>query len=191
MLSRFRGRISSAHVLALIALFVALGGSAYALKKNSVKSKNIKDETIQSKDIKDGGVASSDVLAATLGSGDLADGSVSGPKIAAKVISSSKLGTITERSEAVAIEDDASPFERNEVDCNDGEQAISGSVAPIITDDEDELLVAESNYDPAGGAPPNDTGWIFGLGNLDDATGYGDADNSAIAVTEEVLCLEA
>src|SRR5262249_32911610 len=141
MLSRFRGRISSAHVLALIALFVALGGSAYALKKNSVKSKNIKDETIQSKDIKDGGVASSDVLDGALGSGDLADGSVTGSKIAAKVVGTSKWGTITERSEAYTIEDDATPYERQEVDCNDGEQAVAGSVSPTITVDDQETYI--------------------------------------------------
>ena len=45
MFSRLRRHIGSAHVIALIALFVALGGSAYAalnLPKNSVGAKQLK-----------------------------------------------------------------------------------------------------------------------------------------------------
>ena len=45
MFSRLRHHIGSAHVIALIALFVALGGSAYAafgLPKNSVGAKQLK-----------------------------------------------------------------------------------------------------------------------------------------------------
>jgi len=43
---------SPALVIALVALFVALGGSAYALSRNSVKSKNIKNGAVTTKKIK-------------------------------------------------------------------------------------------------------------------------------------------
>jgi hypothetical protein len=199
MLSTIRSRFSSAHVIAIIALFVALSGTALALKKNSVKSKNIKNETVQSKDIKNGDVASVDLTDGDVSSVDikdedvsavdLKDGDVGSAELGANVVLSSELGTITERTEAFSIADDATPHERQEVDCLDNEQAIGGDVSPSILSDDDELMITESNYDPNGGAPANDTGWIFGLANLDDTTGYGNADNTAITGSITVLCL--
>jgi hypothetical protein len=49
-------RPSPAMIVAVLALFVALGGSAYALKKNSVKTKNIKNNAVKTKKIADGAV---------------------------------------------------------------------------------------------------------------------------------------
>src|SRR5262249_23468328 len=54
-----RLRPSPAMIVALIALFVALGGSAYALKKNSVKTKNIKNNAVKTKKIADGAITTS------------------------------------------------------------------------------------------------------------------------------------
>lgn len=70
-------------VISLIALFVALGGTALAanLAKNSVKSKHIKDGQVKSGDLADGGVATI----------DLADGSVSTPKIADNAVTGAKI----------------------------------------------------------------------------------------------------
>lgn len=59
MLARILRRVSSAHVIACVALFAALSGGAYAaatigagdIKKNAVRSKAIKDRSIQYKDI--------------------------------------------------------------------------------------------------------------------------------------------
>src|SRR5215203_3018899 len=69
MISKLRGRISSAHVIALAALFVALGGSAFAaarigtndikkgavtkqkLHKNAVNSKKVSKNSLNGKDI--------------------------------------------------------------------------------------------------------------------------------------------
>jgi hypothetical protein len=58
----FRRRFGSAHVIALVALFVALGGTTWAathLGKNSVKAKNIKKNAVTTKKIKDGAVVES------------------------------------------------------------------------------------------------------------------------------------
>ncbi len=52
MLTRLRSRLTYANVVATIALFVALGGGAYAvlkLPKNSVKSKQIKNGQVKNK----------------------------------------------------------------------------------------------------------------------------------------------
>lgn len=54
-------RPSAALVLACIALFVALGGGAYAVSKASINGKKIKKGTITSKQIKDKSVAGKDL----------------------------------------------------------------------------------------------------------------------------------
>jgi hypothetical protein len=73
MIRTIRSRVSSAHVLGLIALFVALAGTAWALEKDSVKSRHIVDNKVKSKDLKDGkAVKSEDAIDGSLASVDLA-----------------------------------------------------------------------------------------------------------------------
>jgi hypothetical protein len=74
VIRRIRSRITSAHVLAATALFVALGGSAVAATfgNNSVKSRHIVDNKVKHKDLKDGkAVRSEEVVDASLQSADL------------------------------------------------------------------------------------------------------------------------
>jgi len=58
-----RRRLSSAHIISFIALFVALGGGAYAAiaAKNTVNSKSVVDGSLKSIDVKDGNLAGVDV----------------------------------------------------------------------------------------------------------------------------------
>jgi hypothetical protein len=58
LLQRFAKRLSYANVMATIALFIAIGGGAYAagLAKDSVKSKHIKDGEVKSQDLADAAV---------------------------------------------------------------------------------------------------------------------------------------
>lgn len=61
--------LSFSNVVAVFALFIALGGSAYAVKtaqKDSVTSKSIKNEAIKSKDVKDGALTAGDIDISTL-----------------------------------------------------------------------------------------------------------------------------
>jgi hypothetical protein len=60
-LSGALGRLSYAKVAATLALFVALGGTAWALGINSVKSKHIAPNAVRSSDIKDGAVKTGDL----------------------------------------------------------------------------------------------------------------------------------
>jgi hypothetical protein len=71
-------RPSPATLISLIALFVALSGSAYAaLSKDSVGSKQVKDESLVSKDLKDGkAVAAADVVDDSLTGKDLDEGTL-------------------------------------------------------------------------------------------------------------------
>ena len=66
MLPKLRDRLTYANVMATLAMFVALGGGAYALSTDSVKSKHIVDDQVKSKDVKDGDLTGEDVAPASL-----------------------------------------------------------------------------------------------------------------------------
>lgn len=71
-----RRHISYANVMSTIAVFLALGlGGAWAadqLAKNSVKSKQVKNESLKSKDLKDGkAVTGADIKDESVGSADV------------------------------------------------------------------------------------------------------------------------
>ena len=61
-----RERLSFANVMSVLALFVALGGSAYALKKNSVASKQLKDNGVKNVDLANDAVTSQKVADGSL-----------------------------------------------------------------------------------------------------------------------------
>lgn len=86
-------RPTASMVVAMIALFVALGGGAYAATaaKNSVASKSIKNNQVKTIDIKDGSVRSTDILDGDVQSADLADGSVVASKIAADSVDGQRI----------------------------------------------------------------------------------------------------
>jgi hypothetical protein len=71
LLSKFRSRLSTAHLIALVALFFAIGGPSFAA--NAVKSaahlitgKQIKDSSITTKDVKNGSLLKKDFKAGQL-----------------------------------------------------------------------------------------------------------------------------
>lgn len=81
-LASVRKHITLANCLAITALFVALGGVAWAaLPKNSVTSRSIKDNQIQSRDIKNGAVNGVDVRDGNLTGTDIADRTVTGADV--------------------------------------------------------------------------------------------------------------
>ena len=71
------------NILGLIAIFLAIGGVGYAagLKKNSVKSKQIKDGQVRTVDIAGGAVDASRLAAGAVGAAAVADGSLTGAEI--------------------------------------------------------------------------------------------------------------
>ena len=83
------GRISSAHLIATIALVVALGGSAYAVSKapkNSVTSKSVVNGSLRGKDVKPGSITAAQVADESLTGADVSEQSL------AQVPDSAKLG---------------------------------------------------------------------------------------------------
>jgi hypothetical protein len=67
---------SPAMVVALLALIVALGGSAFATGYVITKSSQIKDGVITASDVKNGSLASSDIKDSSLTGTDVKDGSL-------------------------------------------------------------------------------------------------------------------
>jgi hypothetical protein len=85
-------RFNSAHVIALLALFVAMGSSAYAvklkLKANSVKTKTIKNRAVTTDKLADGAVTNP----------KLADGAVTSGKIGGGQVGKAQLAPLTWQS---------------------------------------------------------------------------------------------
>jgi hypothetical protein len=74
MLSRIRGRVGSAHLLAVIALVLAISGTAIALPgRNSVNGQDIKNGAIKSLDVRDNNIRGTDIKESTLASVPSAD----------------------------------------------------------------------------------------------------------------------
>ena len=82
MLSRLRSyRPSHGTVVAYLALFVALGGTSYAVSTGSIGSRAIKNNSVRSKDIRNNQVRSRDVRNRTLLSKDFKAGQLpAGPQ---------------------------------------------------------------------------------------------------------------
>jgi hypothetical protein len=76
-------RLSISNALSLVAIFIALGAGAYAagLKKNSVKSKQIKDGAVATKDFGDGAVTGPKIADGSIGGEQVADGSLTGADV--------------------------------------------------------------------------------------------------------------
>jgi hypothetical protein len=81
MMSRLRKRLTYANVIASLALFLAMGGTGYALSlpKNSVGTKQIKRSAVTSKKIKNGSLVSKDFKAGQLPAGPQGPAGARGP----------------------------------------------------------------------------------------------------------------
>ena len=106
MISKILARLSYANVIATLALFLALGGTAYAagtigsgaiidnsirsedIRNGAVKSIDVSNGTIASGDILDGTVASGDILDDTIVSGDISDGTIASGDISDDTVAS-------------------------------------------------------------------------------------------------------
>jgi hypothetical protein len=106
--------LSFANVTSALALFVALGGTAWALEANSVRSRHIVDDTIRSVDLQDGnGVMGVDVVADSLTSTEIAGDGVGAEEVGPDAVGYSELSAATfnadiaEQGTAFGIPNDA------------------------------------------------------------------------------------
>jgi len=132
-----RSRFTSAHLIALLALFVALGGSAYAvhLRKGAVKTRNIRNgAVIESKlangavtdpKIAAGAVTSAKIAAGAVTSAKIAAGAVTGANLAAGAVGANGVGRILVRSASKPLSDGGAAAAI--ATCAPGERLIGGS----------------------------------------------------------------
>jgi hypothetical protein len=145
-----RARLTYANVIATIALFLALGGSAYAVTagKNTVKSKSIAK----------GAVKTSDIANKAVSSKKLKPGAVPTNAIAANSINADKLGSVVTRKATTALTDGTTNTAT--VFCKPGEQLLGGGSSIGAGDifESASTPVQVNNHDPEEGAPAQ--GWL-------------------------------
>lgn len=86
-----RWQPSPSLVVSFVALFVALSGTALALKANSVGSKHIRDGAVKRAHVRDGAIDSSKVLDESLGAADIGADAVGGSEIATDAVGSGEI----------------------------------------------------------------------------------------------------
>lgn len=104
-MNKLKRHLSVANVLSCVALFVALGGSAFAavkLQANQVKAVNIARQAVTNAKIKTQAVTSGKIKNGGVVNADLGAGAVSNPKLANGAVSSSKLAKEAVTSNALA-----------------------------------------------------------------------------------------
>jgi hypothetical protein len=180
-----RLRPSPALVIAMIALFISLGGVSYGLARNSVDSREIKNGTVSSRDLKNNSVTSRDVKNGSLVTGDFKAGSIpAGPAGPAGppgadgrpgVDGQDGFGTLS-YSFGVAVNASGPPVRRlapgeefqGAVPCAPGTFPTGGDVIafetanPDVLVPEDEYLVASAYSIDDAGTPD---GWFAALFN--------------------------
>ena len=81
-MKRFIRLPSPAMIVASVALFVALGGTSYAVATGSIDSREIKNGTIVEKDVKKSGLEGSDIKDGALAARDVKAGSLTADRFA-------------------------------------------------------------------------------------------------------------
>jgi hypothetical protein len=66
-----RKHVTFANVMSLVAVFIALGGSAVALRANSVGSRQIKDDAVKGRHVADGKIKGKDLKERAVGTREL------------------------------------------------------------------------------------------------------------------------
>jgi hypothetical protein len=74
MPAKVRSRLSYSNVMATVAVFIALGGTSYAVATGSIGSREIHNNSVRSKDLRNNDVRGRDVRNATIGTRDVANG---------------------------------------------------------------------------------------------------------------------
>ena len=76
-----RRRPSPAMVIALIALFIAMGGVSYGVATGSIDGREIKNNTVKSGDLRNNDIRGKDIRTGTIGGSDVASNTLKGADI--------------------------------------------------------------------------------------------------------------
>lgn len=98
-MSRVTERLTFANVMSVVAVFIAIGGGAYAagLAKDSVKSKQIAANAVKQSELASNAVSNPKIAAAAVTTDKIANGSVTTAKIADGSVATAKIadGSVT------------------------------------------------------------------------------------------------
>src|SRR3954453_8031725 len=84
-------RPSPAMVVALLALFVALGGVSYGVATGSIDSREIKNNTVRTKDIRNNHGRGKDIRNSTITGADIKTGAIKGSDVGANTLTGSDI----------------------------------------------------------------------------------------------------
>jgi hypothetical protein len=161
-----RRRPSPAMVVALIALFIALGGPAQArdvlngklLRKGSVSGRAIKDHSIAKADLSKAAVRSLTATPAkSVGSSQIIDGQVHTPDLGAGAVGANQLGTGAVTASKLAASSVGGGSVANgslqTVDIGSFTGAVSAIFANSFDTGDNRCQVVDAPATPAGGSP--------------------------------------
>ncbi len=169
---KLRPRLTFANVTSCLALFVALGGSAYAathLRKNSVGTKQIKSNSVTTAKIKNNAVTATKLKESSVDGSKIADGSVTGADINAP---STSFSQVVERLRETA----AVPFESGKIygslsytqNAGEDNQVLAGMdmnfSAGCEAPRQAQAILLEDAGNPPVPAPSN----VVGIGTVED-----------------------
>ena len=103
MQQRLRARLTYANVMATIAVFMGLGGGAYAAA--TIGSSDIERSAVLSRHIANGQVRAPDVASGAVATGKIANAAVTGPKLAPGAVGSDNV------ADGTLVADDLAPDE--------------------------------------------------------------------------------
>jgi hypothetical protein len=166
MAEPIRSHLTFANCVSLVALFVALGGTSYAvatgsidsreIKNNTVRSKDLRNNNVRGKDIRNGTVRSRDVGNSSLLAEDFAPGQIpqgeQGPQGPAGVV-----GNLTVQRLDLPLNDGTN--NSGSVACPAGEKIIAGSVN--VSDATSDARITVSRPSQGAGQLVPDSGEAF------------------------------
>jgi hypothetical protein len=157
MLSKLRGRLTYANVMATIAVFVALGGTSVAavsLQRNSVGTNQIKNGSVISADVKNNSLSGSDIKSLTgndFKGGQLPQGA-QGPPGPRGPAGPAGATNVVIRTGTYIIGDGVPGGAGARADCLAGERAVGGG-GELSEGYSDDLLQVSRPFTGAGGTP--------------------------------------
>jgi hypothetical protein len=135
MAEHIRARLTFANCVSLVALFVALGGTSYAvatgsidsreIKNNTVRSKDVRNNTVRSKDLRNNNVRGKDIRNGTVRSRDVGNSSLLAEDFAPGQLPG-VVGNLTVQRLDLPLNDNTN--NSGSVPCPAGEKIIAGSV---------------------------------------------------------------
>jgi hypothetical protein len=145
-----RKHLSYSNIMATIAVFAVLGGTAVAAGK--IRTANIANNAVTSKKLAPNAASSSKIADGAVESSDIADGGVSTADIAGGAVTASKLGKLEHRASIVTVDGGAATT----ASCKAGEKLVGGGA----TIEGEDNVQDGGSYVAESGPSSDGTAWV-------------------------------